>query len=123
MVYPNEIRARGSANPSEPPIPGCPNASSLSSMPSRSATGRYELSTLLAYPSVQRLGTSSTASTDVAELTADISATCEGGTRSPPASANGRYIPASPRAFVIPPTAPITAACAAGLSDSPGTIM
>src|SRR5438094_488294 len=44
IVYPNDIRANGSAKPIEPPMPGCPNASSDSSTPSRSPTGRYRLS-------------------------------------------------------------------------------
>src|SRR3954447_4824695 len=78
---------------------------------------------VFAKPSDQRDGTSSTASTEVAETTADISGNCSGQTSSPPPLASGRYIPASPRALVMPPTAPMTAACAAGLSASPGVVM
>src|SRR6266511_3904509 len=123
IVYPNDSRARGSANPIEPPNPGWPNASSLSRTASRSATGRYRLSIALLNPSAQRVGTSSRASTDVAEQTAPITATWAASTSGAPPSASGRYMPARPRALVMPPTAPISAACAARLSDSPGTVM
>ena len=78
-------------------------------------------------PSANRDGTRQTASSPVAEATAPICAIRSGLTsRTPstsPPRASGRYMPASPRALVRPPTAPIWAACAARESDSPGTVM
>ena len=77
----------------------------------------------LTNPIAQRLGTSSTASTEVAELTEPMMTSCSRLTRSPPPSASGRYRAARPRPLVMPPIAPISAACAARLSDSPGVVM
>jgi hypothetical protein len=82
--------------------------------------------TAAAKPIVQRVGTRRTASTDVAATTAPIRYIWAGPRVTPstaPPSTSGRYMPASPRAWVTPPIAPISAARAARLSDSPGTSM
>ena len=49
-------------------------------------------------------------------MTASSSASTSGA----PPSASGRYIPASARAFVMPPVAGSSAACASRVSAKPG---
>src|SRR5436190_11866450 len=109
MTNANDIRSAGSANPIDPPMPACPNAVSASTHRYGGTTPGGE-TTDLWKPSVHRVRASMTASTDDADTHAPIRAMAPRSRRWLPISpvvASGAYMPARPRALVIPPAAGI----------------
>ena len=80
---------------------------------------KRRLSTAFTKPGVQRVGSRMVVSRP-ADSTAAIRRTAPAETSGAPSSASGRYIPARPRAFVIPPLEGSSAAWAARVSPSPG---